>query len=618
MKKFRFCRPERRWILTALFCLLSGVNLLTAQTSEQSRRFSRLLAEGKSEEARSLLTEVSRNASGSAEFMYMSAAYYASQRNYRLALLFMNECMAKADSPGYEQWFLLGDIQQKSNLFEEALESFESALKISRKRTEPAARIRQCRLGKELRARPLEVRISNLGPVVNTAADEYRAGLTGDFVHLFFNRKLPAEGISSFQAVAAHGNNWEKPQSLVMQAEKTGEALLFSGVSPDGKLLLLESSGKKSDLFISHWENGRWSQASPFAWNSPKSSERSASVSSDGNYLFFVSDRSGNPDIWFCRKKGDAWMKPERAGAEVNTAAEEESPWLDADGQYLYFSSRGHDGLGGFDVFKVPFGRKGSRPENIGYPVNSASDDLHFMLMPDEKTAFYTSSREGGQGGSDVYSVKMNITGNTQLVLFKGTVSDSYGAALEAGVVITETGQSNPVARLKTNKETGTFVTLLPAGKTYSMLVEKEGYLFYSDLLNFQDGGREKDGERKIRLQKLLAGTSLILHNIFFDAGKSSLRKESSPELQRLLLILRQNPGIRAEISGHSEPGGPEDLLQKLTENRAQAVVDYLVATGIKSSRLVAKGYGSSKSASGKNSIEAAGTRTEFRVLSIQ
>ncbi len=600
----------------ALICPILLAQNARGQSKEQLRRFDQLMGEGKNAEARILLTEISKGSPSSPELMFLSARFYASQKNYRLALLFLNQAMEKLTSPGYEHWFLLGDVQQKSNLFGEAAESFTQALGFKRNRAEVSARIRQCRLGEELKARPLEVRISNPGEPVNTAADEFRPMVSPDFLQLYFIR-LENEGASAYQSTASH-NQWEKVSAFLLPGGSPALKFQFSGISGDGKTMILESGKGKGDLYFADWENGKWSEPEPFSGNSPKSKESSASLSADGKLLFFVSDRSGNPDIWYCQKNGKGWGKPQRAGAEINSAQAEESPWLDADGQYLYFSSKGHEGLGGFDVFKVPFTKKGLKPENIGYPINSASDDLHFVLLPDEKTAFYSSYREGGQGGSDIFSVRMSMTGNAQLVLFKGSVSDAYGSPLDATVIITESGQSNPLAKLKANKETGTFVTLLPAGKTYSVLAEKEGYLFHSDFLNFQESNREKDSERKIKLQKLLAGTALVLQNIFFDAGKSSLRKESSPELQRLLLILRQNPGIRAEISGHIEAGGPEDLLVKLTENRAQAVVDYLVATGIKSSRLIAKGYGSSKTTASKAGSESSGARTEFKVLSIQ
>ena len=600
-------------VCAALLYLVFSPHAAHSQTRDQLRKFDQLLLSGQTKEAQILLAEISRDAPASADNMFLSGRLYASQKNYRLAQLFVAQAIEKMKMPAYEHWFLLGDIQQKSNLFSEALQAYETALAFGKNRVEIQNRIRQCRFAEKLKSNPLEVRIFNPGAGINTAADEFRPVVSPDFSELFFNRTESGKNLA-LRSQAAH-NSWEKPELLPLKIQ---DNFIFSGMSSDGNSLILETASGRGDLYFSEKENGTWQSPVSFIGNSPKSKESSASFSPDGKYIFFISDRSGNPDVWYCLRNGKVWSKPVKAGPEVNSSFAEESPWLDADGQYLYFSSRGHDGIGGFDIFKVPFNRKSARPENIGYPINSPADDLYFMLMPDEKTAFYSSNRDGGEGGSDVLAVKMGMSANAQLILFKGSIIDSYGSPLEGNIVITEAGQVNPLAKLKSNRETGTFVTLLPSGKAYSLLVEKEGYLFHSDYLNFQDADRrEKDQERKIRLQKLVPGTALILQNIFFDPGKSSLRKESSPELQRLLLILRQNPGIRAEIAGHIEAGGPEDILVKLTENRAQAVVDYLVATGIKSTRLVARGYGSSKSDQGKAG-DASGARTEFRVLSIQ
>ena len=603
-------------ILLTIVLLFTSIQSSFSQEKKRTDKFEKLLAGRNFGEAKTYLTEWSKAEPGSVAMLRAWARIYAAEKNYRLALLFIHQVFEKLENPDAESWLLLGEIQQKSNLFGEAAESFRKAWSLNKNRKELPLRIRQCEFGEKLKAAPAEVRISNAGKSLNSTADERRPFPSADFLHMFYLRNS-SDGQSVMQA---NGNqsSWEQGSEVTAFAG-SGKKFSFSGTSHDGNLMILEAPGGKGDLYFSTNLHGNWSDPIPFEWNSPKFRDYSASVSEDGNVLLFVSDRSGNPDIWFSRRKESKWLKPEKAGPAVNTKSEEDSPWLDAEGQYLYFSSRGHEGLGGYDVFRVPFGKQGLKPENIGYPLNSAADDLDFMLMPDEKTAFYATNREGGQGGFDVFSVRMGMAVNTKLILFKGTVADAYGAPLDATVTVTEIGQNKPFASLKSNALTGTFVTLLPAGKSYSVQVEKEAYLFYSDLLNFQESAGA-DSERKIRLQKLLAGTTLLLNNIFFDQGKSSLRRESSPELQKLLLILRQNPGIRAEISGHLEPGGPEDVLVKLSENRAQAVVDYLVATGIKSTRLLAKGYGSSKSAVSEKSEKEKipGNRTEFRILSIQ
>jgi outer membrane protein OmpA-like peptidoglycan-associated protein len=213
----------------------------------------------------------------------------------------------------------------------------------------------------------------------------------------------------------------------------------------------------------------------------------------------------------------------------------------------------------------------------------------------------------------------MSIGKAPQLKLFKGTVSEVSGLPLDATVMITETETNQVVAKIKSHPETGTFVTMLQAFKNYTILVEKEGFLFYSDLVNLADI-EMVDLSRDIKMQKLLPGVTLVLNNIFFDFGKSSLKKESSQELQRILFIMRQNAGLKAEISSHLDDSGIEEFSQKLSENRAQAVMDYLVATGIKSTRLIAKGYGSTKPISNNETEQgrAANRRTEFKILSVQ
>ncbi len=618
IRKIRLPVRLKKNPLPAILSLLVVFFNSFGQGKENIRKLDQLIATGRNAEAIAFIGSFSKTGLSDPEVLFLSGKLYASQRNYRLAILFLNQALEKSENPGFELLYLLGDVLHKSNQFAEAAESYSKCLAFGKEKLAIAEKIKQCKLGENLKANPLEVRISNLGININTAENELRPIVSPDFLKMFYLRKN-SEIKNSQLLISQNHSSWEKASVFPASWNLDNSGFHFSGISPDGQVIYLESQQGKGDIYFSQLEGGVWSAPKSFVWNSPRSTESSVSISADGNLLFFVSDRSGNKDIWYCNKKGNSWTNPRKAGPEANTNREEESPWLDADGQYLYFSSKGHGGIGGFDIFRVPFGKNGARPENIGYPINSAGDDIHFMLMPDEKTAFYSSERDGGQGGFDIFSVRMSISGSPQLLLYKGSVSDGYGSPVDAAITITETGQSKPVAKLKANPETGTFVTLLPTGKSYSVLVEKEGYLFYSDLLNLRDQPVDRESERKIKLQKLLPGTSLILNNIFFDAGKSSLRKESSPELQRILLILRQNPGIKVEISGHIEAGGPEDILLKLTENRAQAVVDYLVATGIKSSRLIPKGFGSSKTGKEKaDSPEQKVARTEFRVISIQ
>ena len=666
LKVFRCGNPQILLTLLMLISSLAGTMAQEIPVNEKAVRFKELLDGGQKEEAYKHLTGWGKAEGNGPDLLFAYGQYYHSIKNYRLALLFVQQSLEKQSSPKFEHWFLLGEIRQKSNLFEEAIEAYQSAVSLATDPKETEGRISRCRSALKLKAMPAEVRIASAGKAVNTVENESRPFISPDG-QLHFNRQQK-EKVVPMQASMVLGL-WEKVQENSTFRNSSLPDLRISGLSADGLQMILETSSGKGDLYLSGFAKGKWSDPKPFPGNSASSSESSASISMDGKILFFISDRSGNPDVWYCRKKGGNWQRPEKAGAEINTAEQEASPWMDAKGEFLYFSSRGSEGLGGLDIFRIPFGKKGARAENVGYPVNTSADDLDYMQTPDGKTACYVSNRDGAEGAFNIFTIRFgfappvkpvppapkpqvaaaNNNGSSggkvdlsakkreaeeakknnsvaedpdkpvPMALFKGTVTDVYGNPLNAVINISELGKKKTEASVMSNSETGTFLAKLPMGKSYSVMVEKEGFLFYSDLLDFLDAGSEQDLDKKIKLQKLLPGTSLVLSSIFFEPGKSSLRKESSNELQKILLLLRQNPTLKGEISSHIEPGGPEDVLQKLSENRARAVVDYLVATGIKAVRLVSRGYGSSKSGEkvGKNASHN-GTRTEFRVISIK
>jgi len=609
-----------RFVFSLLFVLFFSKSFVSAQTDGRLQKAEKLIDSGKTKEAYQILNDLVRTNPGSEEAIFLTGKLYLKEHKFKLATLFLNQAVEKSKAPSEDLYFTLADAYQKSHQFEDAIETFGKCSAKGKNKAILPLRLQECRTGLDLKEKPLEVKITNLGDRINTSGNESHPLVSADFMQLFFTRHDISEETNGSDEIFQSFNKagWEKAIPLPHPVN-SDPGTQCAGISPDGQTLYIIRPLNKGDIFYSEFKDGKWSTPKPFPYNSPKT-ESSLSVSADGKKLLFVSDRAGSKDIYVCSKTANGWSKPVKPGSYINTGKDEESPWLDADGKFLYFSSKGHSTMGGFDVFKVPFGNTGSEPENIGYPINSASDDLFYMLLPDEKTAFYSSGKGGGFGGEDLYSIQMSIGKTPQLALFKGTVSETSGLPIDANVLITETGTNQISAKLKAHPETGTFVTMLQSGKSYSVLVEKEGYLFYSDLVNLKDQETYHELSRDIKMQKLVPGVTLVLNNIFFENGKSSLRKESSQELQRLLFIMRQNPSLKVEISGHLDPGGPEDILTKLSENRALAVIDYLVATGIKSTRLIVKGYGSTRPIT-ENKTERErelNRRTEFKIISIQ
>lgn len=592
-----------------VFLLLICPLLLMGQNDAPWKKAESLIRTGNTREAFSILTGVIKKEPNNRLILRLLGDIYFQEGNYRLSTLFYQQALEKSENPDPSLLLLLGRSLHKGHHFEEAIEVLNQCLNATKNKSEIQNLIRQCERGKELMAVPLEVKISNPGEKINSALPDYQPFVTADYQQIFFTRK------SGDKEEIFHSQNrgiWEKSQALPPPVSTAkGERCL--GISPDGQTLFLQKPERRGDIYFTEFRDGAWSVPRAFPHNSA-GTESSVCLSADGKKLFFVSDRSGNKDIFLCRRSGNTWGKPQKMGKHINTNQDEESPWLDPDGKFLYFSSKGHETIGGYDIFKAEPDKPGQKPRNLGYPINSASDDLYFCLLPDEKTAFYSSKREGGFGEEDIYTISLSASRPGQVVLFKGTVSEPSGLPVDAQIQITDLSANQVVAKVKANPETGTFVNLLQSGKSYAVLIEKEGYLFYSDLLNLEDGAQPQDLIREIKMQKLLPGVVLTLNNVFFDPGKSSLKKESSPELQRIVTILRKNPGLVVEISSHEEKGGIEEVNQKLTENRAQAIVDYLVATGIKATRLISKGYGSSKPLPELPGLS--GRRIEFRIIS--
>lgn len=600
------------WLPFLISVSTMGQNLLSAMKK---------LEAGKTKEAQDLAYKALKSNPGDSKVLHFLGNLYKKTGNYALAEVFLAQAVEKSPVPDDQLWFDLAENEQMAGQFQDALEGFSQissrfkGIKLVEKRKI------QCQAAAELMANPVEVQIKNLGKPINSPGHECRPLLSSDEMQLFFTyceesefQPFNPENKKIFQSLQK--GFWEKPQ-LVSPPGGSGEGEMATCISPDGARLGLVRQGKSTDLFTTEFKDKRWSKPMPLPFNSPVS-ETSVCFSVDGKRAWFVSNRRGNKDIFSTIKnERGQWSVPKPLSGKINTREDEECPWVDAEGKYLYFSSKGYPGMGGFDIFKIALDDPSATPQNLGFPINSPVDDLFFMLMPDGKVGYYSSQRSGGLGGSDIYQIQFGKSKNRQVALFKGTISDFSGLPVDAQITITDMETKQQVARLKAHPETGTFVSLLNRGKSYSILMEKEGYLFYSDFINLEDETGPGDQVRDIRMQKLQPGVTIILNNIFFDPGKSSLKKESSQELQRILMILRQNPGMVAEISSHLEPGGPEDDGNlKLSENRAQAIVDYLVATGIKSSRLVAKGYGSTKPLT--DASNGSHRRCEIKILSSQ
>jgi outer membrane protein OmpA-like peptidoglycan-associated protein len=380
--------------------------------------------------------------------------------------------------------------------------------------------------------------------------------------------------------------------------------------------------------------------------------ESCASLGPDGRTLYFISDRTdgvGGRDIWVAYKNSKGKWSEVKNIRELNTPYDEEAVFIHPDGRTLYFSSQGHNSMGGYDIFKSTY-KDGywSKPENLGVPINTADDDLYFVLASSGQRAYFSSSRKGTIGDQDIFMITfiidkpMNPSTEDNLIayktkpvqeikiesaiaietpsltLLKGFIYDEETKKpLEAQIVLTDNEKNEELAVFTSNAQTGRYLVSLPSGKNYGIAVKKEGYLFHSENFVIPENAQYQEIQKDIYLKPIKVGQSIVLRNIFFDFDKATLRPESKTELENLIKLMNDNPNIKIEISGHTDNIGSAAYNQKLSESRAKAVVDYLIEHGIDKSRLSYMGYGFDKPIAPNDTEEGRqlNRRVEFKIV---
>jgi len=259
-------------------------------------------------------------------------------------------------------------------------------------------------------------------------------------------------------------------------------------------------------------------------------------------------------------------------------------------------------------------------PVNSGKPLNTPGQDVFFVLQANGIRGYYASSAAGGFGNEDIYIVNFEkIKRGPKLAVLKGKIFDEKtGEPVAAEIEIANNQNLNEKFSLNSNSSTGNFLLTLPSGKNYGITVNGIGYLFHSENFFMPDSADYIEIEKNIGLKKLEVGSTIVLNNIFYDFDKSTLRNESVNELDKLADLLTQNNTITIELSSHTDGKGAEDYNVRLSQARAQSVVDYLKGKGIPESRLIPKGYGKSKPVATNETEEGRqlNRRTEFKIIS--
>ncbi|MBX7128220.1 MAG: OmpA family protein [Flavobacteriales bacterium] len=312
---------------------------------------------------------------------------------------------------------------------------------------------------------------------------------------------------------------------------------------------------------------------------------------------------------------------PVALGPTINTPFQEESVQIHPDGRTLYFSSDGHPGMGGLDIFVSRMDREGNwgKAENLGYPVNTGGDENSVLVGADGELAFFASDRPGGYGDLDLYSFELPEAARAVPVSYvTGRVSDIVtGRSVEADVQMYDLATGDLATAAYSDPKSGEFLVCLPEGRDYALNATAEGYLFFSANYNIAKSTVDKPFKLDVKLSPLTAGSTITLRNIFFNTASAELLPASNLELDKLLRLMKANPTLRIEVGGHTDNVGADADNQKLSEERAVAVSKFLTGYGIEADRVVSAGFGETRPVASNDTEEgrALNRRTEIKVL---
>jgi outer membrane protein OmpA-like peptidoglycan-associated protein len=559
---------------------------------------------------------------------YRLAKCYLETSNKSKALQFAFDAVKYTEKPLSDMYYTLARCYHLNHQFDKAIQFYQKSDPGNQNKKLISKLINECGYGKQYTGNPVNVKITNAGPLINTEFQEYLPYITADQSKLYFTSRRPVPGGkkdtdgSSFEDIyisVNKGGAWDTPKNAGSPLNAAGHDACV-GISENGQTMFVYKGSNGGDIYTSELKGERWTNPVAMSLNT-EFFETTACLSPDERTLFFVRKvLTGSRDIYICnRTVGGAWSKPKKMDV-INTEFDEDAPFMHPDGKTLYFSSKGHRTMGGYDIFKSTKTATGwSQPENLGFPINTAGEDVYFVLSADGKIGFYSSDKDEGFGDQDIYSIRMPVSEKEpELALIKGTIKDeSTGKAVEADITITDNETKETVAKFASNSTTGEYLVSLPSGRNYGVVIEKENHLFYSENVYLQSAEGYKEIRKDIKLISAVPGAKVILKNIFFESGKFDLRPESTLELQRLVKLLKENGKINIEISGHTDNTGDAKANQILSENRAKQVLNYLVTNGVDKNRLSAKGYGSTAPLAPNDTEEnrKLNRRTEFKIL---
>ena len=499
-----------------------------------------------------------------------------------------------------ETWYFLARIYHLNYMFDEAIEEYKKYIQYAlpgKKVTDSEQGIKQCEYGKELITRPIDLAVMELGGDINTIFDEHSPVITADLKTLIFTSKR--EG-STGEGITEDGNyyediyishfengRWSNPIGI-SENINTDDHEASVGLSADGRILYIYRDENEGDIFVSFFKDGKWSKPSSVGKNiNSQYRETHATISADEKTLYFSSNRPGGYgglDIYYCKKEGLSWGKSINMGPSINTNFDEEGPFIHHNDSTLFFSSNGHLGIGGFDLFTSFLNEEGtwSKPENLGYPANSTGDDIYYVSSPGGNFGFYVSNQQGTGGGKNLYSMMLADKYRKMVSVLSGKIDLSHGfdeLPDDKNIKITIIDPvTKDTLRVYETDKTGDFMITLPTDRKYIVFYEAENQLIHSQEIMIEEEAEYQTAKRIIPLQPIIRGAANESYGIQFLTGTDTITYESQIRLARTTEDLNNYEDLQGKIFV------PE--VDELKSERTNSIVDFLISQKVDTSKV--------------------------------
>ena len=461
-----------------------------------------------------------------------------------------------------DAYLYLGNAYRVNNNLDKAIESYnkykELLPSLDKANIEYIDKqIDACNVALKYMENPIDIQKTNLGDLINNNASNYKAVISGDGNTLIYMNELPFYDAVYFSRF--EDGKWTEPVNITSQIQSDGDQFV-SSISYDGtQLYLTKEDNFNSDIYTSSYVNEQWTKSSPIA--KPVNSkywESHASISKDGKALYFTSNRRGGlgeMDIYksVLDEEGE-WDNPKNLGSIVNTALNEDTPFITEDGKSLFFSSQGHSSMGGYDIYISSIDEEGNltEPVNLGYPINTTDDNLFFYPWNNGQVAYLALLEPDGYGKEDIYKI---ITAAEEELAEK-FITDEIDEIEEKDLTLEK------VAIEEEKIE-----------EVVEEILEKEEERIEEEVIE-----EEKPAEVKVM--------EFELSPVYFRFDRYDLTEKAQVKLDKIASLLKDYNTIKAELNGHTDAIGPSDYNQRLSEKRASSALNYLVNKGINIERL--------------------------------